>query len=307
MARHENDRYQPNTEPLFVSYGMGQDSTGVLVGLWQRGIRPDLILFADTGAEKPETYAYLDVINAWLEDVGFPQVLVVRYQPKTAPYTTLEGACLANEVLPALAFNQHQCALRFKRDVLNKALKAWAMGQVAIARGLKIQKVIGYDAGNSDLKRSAKALRLQAAMRVKIDQRLRKLGKAPLADQWEAANTEIRPLLQEWGITREDLPALITSAGLPVPPKSACFFCPASQLSEVLELKRDHRDLYDRAVAMETKAVNGKHSGKTTIGSLGTGMGMTWRWAWIADIDDPAEAAAEIARQGGKIRKGERP
>jgi 3'-phosphoadenosine 5'-phosphosulfate sulfotransferase (PAPS reductase)/FAD synthetase len=305
--RHSVDDYAPNEEPVFVSYGMGLDSTAVLVGLQVRGIRPDLILFADTGAEKPETYAYLAVINEWLEEVGFPLVQVVRYQPVTATYTTLEGACLTNEVLPALAFNQHQCALRFKRDVLNKALKAWALGQRAIEAGKRIQKVIGYDNGASDLKRSAKALRLQAAMRAKIDARLAELGKAPLADQWEAANTEIRPLLQDWKLSREDLPALIESAGLPIPPKSACFFCPASKLQEVLDLKRDHRDLYDRAVAMETKAITGKHSGKTTIGSLGTGMGMTWRWGWIADIDDLDEAAAEIERQGGKIRKGERP
>lgn len=51
-------------QPLVVAYGMGVDSTAVLVGLQQRGIRPDLILFADTGDEKPATYAYLPVINA---------------------------------------------------------------------------------------------------------------------------------------------------------------------------------------------------------------------------------------------------
>jgi hypothetical protein len=37
--------------PLSVSYGLGVDSTAVLVGLVQTGIRPDLIMFADVGAE----------------------------------------------------------------------------------------------------------------------------------------------------------------------------------------------------------------------------------------------------------------
>ena len=44
------------TGPLVVSYGMGVDSTAMLIGMAQRSIRPDLILFADTGGEKPETY-----------------------------------------------------------------------------------------------------------------------------------------------------------------------------------------------------------------------------------------------------------
>ncbi len=42
---------------LVVSYGVGLDSTAMLVEMHNRGMRPDLILFSDTGGEKPETYA----------------------------------------------------------------------------------------------------------------------------------------------------------------------------------------------------------------------------------------------------------
>src|SRR5205823_7045341 len=41
--------------PLVVAYGLGVDSTALLVEFARRGIRPDLILFADTRGEKPET------------------------------------------------------------------------------------------------------------------------------------------------------------------------------------------------------------------------------------------------------------
>lgn len=299
-----------NRAPLFVSYGMGVDSTAVLAGLHQRGLRPDLILFADPGGEMPETYAYLEIIQAWCKRVGFPEIEVVRYVPQTAPYTTLEGMCLANDSLPALSYNQHQCALRFKRDVLNKFLKAWEPGQLAIMQGHKIAKVIGYDDGPRDRVRAAKAIRHQAQMRAQIvpgGKGMRQDGSAELASHWEAAHCEITPLLQEWGLTREDLPALIESVGLPVPPKSSCFFCPARKLTEVLELKRDHRDLYDRAVAIETNHLEGPHARPNRTGKLGSGMGMTWQWSWIADIDDEQEALAEIARQGGKITQGVRP
>jgi hypothetical protein len=35
-----------------VSYGGGTNSTAMLIGLWQRGVKADLILFADTGGGK---------------------------------------------------------------------------------------------------------------------------------------------------------------------------------------------------------------------------------------------------------------
>jgi len=53
-----------------VSYGGGANSTALLIGLHQHRIPVDLILFADTGAEHPHTYAYLDVMDDWLKDHG---------------------------------------------------------------------------------------------------------------------------------------------------------------------------------------------------------------------------------------------
>src|SRR5580658_8213180 len=69
----------PVPAPLVVCYGAGRDSTALLVGLWQRGIRPDLILFADVGAERQATYDFIPVMNRWLKSVGFPEITVVRY------------------------------------------------------------------------------------------------------------------------------------------------------------------------------------------------------------------------------------
>ena len=49
--------------------------------------------------------------------------------------------------------------------------------------------------------------------------------------------------LAQW---RDDRPAcerIIRAAGLPVPMKSACFFCPASKKHEILWLREHHPDL----------------------------------------------------------------
>lgn len=290
------------SSPLVVSYGVGLDSTAMLVEMHNRGMRPDLILFADTGAEKPETYAYLDVINPWLTSVGFPEVTVVRYAPARAPYTTLEGKCLANETLPSLAFGGHSCALVFKRDVMVRFLKAWEPGRAAIERGDKIVKAIGYDASKADRRRRTKADKSTERIRLKVVARAA-CGKAPQAEQWETAHCTFAYLLQDWELERADLAAIIEAAGLPLPCKSACFFCPASKPAEVVQLRLDHPELFWRAVAIERGAREGRH-GLTTKAGLGMGG---WSWEWLADCERPELAAEHLRARGAKITEGLRP
>ena len=56
--------FEFGVDPIVVAHGAGVDSTAMLMGLRDRRVRLDLILFADTGSEKPETTAYLPVIQA---------------------------------------------------------------------------------------------------------------------------------------------------------------------------------------------------------------------------------------------------
>jgi hypothetical protein len=101
MAQHE--RPWPGC-PLVVAYGLGVNSTALLVEFAARDIRPDPILFADTAGEKPETYRYLHVIRPFLARAGFPDVTVLRYRPRRAAYHTLEEPCLHTATLPSLAY-----------------------------------------------------------------------------------------------------------------------------------------------------------------------------------------------------------
>lgn len=265
-------------QPLVVAYGVGVDSTAMLVAMKNRGMRPDLILFADVGAEKPETYAYLPVMNAWLRKVGFPQITVVRYAPKSAPYTTLEGKCLSNETLPSLAFGKHSCSIVFKAEPQHKFLKTWAPAQQAWADGQKVIKAIGYDNGAQDCRRRAKA-----------DRAVEKKEAAGTAS--DAGCYEYAYLLQDWGIDRIECLRLIANAGLPLPMKSACWFCPASKKSEIVWLRDTHPVLFQRAIAMEQRARDGKH-GLDTV----KGLGRNFAWSELAHVqaeevtDDEAEA-----------------
>jgi hypothetical protein len=238
--------------PLVVAYGLGVDSTALLVELARRGIRPDLILFADTGGEKPQTYAYLPVIQQYLARAGFPQVVVVRYRPKWAAYTTLEGQCLHTGTLPSLAYGGKSCSLKYKRTPQDQFVRRWGPARECWRRGGKVLKAIGYDAGPADSRRH----------RYAEDNRYR---------YWYP--------LAEWGYDRDRCVQVITNAGLPVPMKSACYFCPASKKAEILWLREQHPDLLERALQIERNARDKLTSVK--------GLGRSFSWeAYLANLDD---------------------
>lgn len=244
--------------PLVVAYGMGVDSTGMLVGMAQRGQRPDLILFADTGDEKPETYAYLPVINAWLASVGFPLVTVVKNARPISGDKSLSDSCMRLGVLPALAYGMHQCSLVWKRDPQVKFIKGWAPAVEAWAAGLTVTNCIGYDAGPRDTARQYKAE-----------------GK-------ELPGFSNRFPLIEWGWDRVRCEAEIVAAGLPLPVKSACFHCPASKKAEITSLQTVHPVLFAKALQMEQLAAP-KASARRDAGKTWTkGLGRTFAWSEVS-------------------------
>jgi hypothetical protein len=77
------------------------------------------------------------------------------------------------------------------------------------------------------------------------------------------------PLL-EWGYDRERCKEIISQAGLPVPMKSACFFCPASKKREIAWLQEHHPDLLQRALTIERNAQAKLKSVK--------GLGRSYSW-----------------------------
>jgi hypothetical protein len=65
--------------------------------------------------------------------------------------------------------------------------------------------------------------------------------------------------LREWGLDRAACGRIITAAGLPLPPKSACFFCPSMKPAEIDTLADDHPDYFRLALEMERLYRGGKH------------------------------------------------
>ena len=104
------------SDPVVVAYGAGVDSTAMLIGLRDRRIDISLIMFADTGSEKPETTAYLPIIDEWLRQQGMPPIHRVKRRSPRAGDTSLHAECLRKSVLPSLAYGGHSCSLKWKVD-----------------------------------------------------------------------------------------------------------------------------------------------------------------------------------------------
>lgn len=203
--------------PRILSYGVGVDSTALLVELESRGEAPDLVLTADTEAEKPETYAFQEIMREWMRARSIPYE-VVRYETKRfkdyPPYQGITESLLTNGCLPSIAFGFHTCSLRFKVSPQDAFLKTWQPALDTWEAGEKVVRYIGYDASARDGQRYAHASTIEDPL------------------------FENRYPLREWGWDREACSHRIIEAGLPVPPKSSCVFCTAMKPEEVRSLSK---------------------------------------------------------------------
>lgn len=281
--------------PLVVSYGAGVDSTAMLIEMKRRGIRPDAVLFADTGSERAWTYQALLVVSDWVRATWGIELAVVRTTKggsATAPYVTLYGNCSANETLPDILFSpgKHGCSVEWK----GRPLDAWTLQNFAaeVEAGQKIVRAIGYDASPADTRRSNKAC-AKAFKRAEA-------GKSTEADDafdfWYP--------LQDWGLTRdrceeiirEEMGAeLLAATGFDTVRKSACIMCPSMTKPELEEMARDAWGECLQALALELRAIEGKHGLDKFAG-----LGRSYRWSDHLDAAGllPADWRAQAVAAG---------
>ena len=235
---------------VIVSYGGGVNSTAMLVGLWERRQRPNYILFADTGDEKPHTYEFIWTLNIWLIEREFPSIQIVRGSyPRQQKDGSLYNESYRLGKLPAKAYGLGSCSMKWKIEPQQKLQKFLAKQQ-GLSRS-EITILVGFDAGEPQ--------RIQRA----LDNADKKLfpERYPLSE-WE------------WG--REECLAAIERAGLPNPGKSACFYCPSSKKHEIRELAERYPELFAKAVDLERRALAGEGQAPRTTSA---GLGRQFSWA----------------------------
>ncbi len=234
---------------IALSYGGGLNSFALALAAHARGLRPDLILFADTGSERPETYAHIDtVLTPWLASVGWPALTVVRWVRQSGTFAPLDAYYLGRRELPSAAYGYAGCSDKFKRQPIDKAVAAHPDVIAAIARGETVERWVGYDSGEAH-----------------------RLGRSV-----DGGGYRWRAPLVEWDMDRDDCRAIVTAAGLAQPGKSACFCCPHSRPSEVYDLARRHPELFARSVEIERAAAAKRREEGIVSEVLGLGRRFAW-------------------------------
>lgn len=237
-----------------VSFGGGSNSTAMIIGMYQKGIPIDMILFADTGAERPETYKFIEKFNGWLTERNLPQITIVRHCDKDGNVLGLEKDCLNARNLPSIAYGFKTCSQKHKIAPQDKFCNNYKQCKDIWAKGEKVVKYIGYDAGEERRKINAYAYDIQ-------DKKYKR----------------IYPLI-DWEWYREDCVKAIQEEGLPLPGKSSCFFCPSMKKQEIKQLRKEHPDLFARAIALEENAKDNLIKVK--------GLGRNWSWKSYIEAEE---------------------
>lgn len=222
-ARFAEARDVTDDRPKVLSLGGGVNSTALLLAMVRKRQWPDLVLFSDTGGERPETYRHVEHVWRWCDQREIEFHIVTnggRGQGRT-----LEENCLMRGELPSLAYGFKGCSVKWKRQPMDRFVRDWRPAIDCWATGGKVVRYIGIDA-----------------------------GEAHRAVLTEDAKFVYRYPLVEWGMGRQECIEEIEAAGWKVPPKSSCFYCPAMRRSEILDLQREHPELLERALKIEANA-----------------------------------------------------
>ncbi|MGR3937089.1 phosphoadenosine phosphosulfate reductase [Streptomyces sp. BRA346] len=215
-----------------VSYGGGVQSTALLVLAAQGRIDFGTFLFANVGddSEHPKTLRYVrDVAIPFAKDQGISLHILERHRRDGTTETLWERL-----VRPG------------SRSVpIPVRMSNGAPGRRSCTADFKI-KVVGRWLREHGATKSAPA---QVAIGISVDEVHRANRRRA-----EPHENIVYPLL-DLGLRRTDCVRIIEQAGLPIPPKSACFFCPFKTLQQWQEMRRTEPELFAKATELEATLI----------------------------------------------------
>lgn len=209
----------PPASPWGINIGGGLNSTAVVLECMRRGHRPDWMLFADTGSERPETMQHVEWLRAYT--AGWCNLTTVRWVRQDGTFEALHDNCLRTNHFPSKAYGFAGCTTKWKVQPMERWRKANGFDRGAFA--------VGYDAGET--RRLSRACQR---------------GDDPNMIAWYP--------LAAWGINRAGCADIVAQAGITVA-KSSCFMCPNMKPQEWSELRETHPALYAVAEEIERGAL----------------------------------------------------
>lgn len=208
----------------YMSFGAGVQSTALLILAAEGRIpKPDVAIFADTGAELPATYEHVNRMGMWAVSKGIKLRVVTAGSLEHAVFHGMNGTKMRPSI-PAFiktptgrGVQRRHCTYDFKMRPILRAVRqelGLATGQRAKGRFSVLALLgISYD----------------EAQRMK-----------PSREEWI---THSYPLV-DLGLRRMDCVDIIRVAGITVPPRSACRFCPFHRETYWRWLRDTHPDQF---------------------------------------------------------------
>lgn len=228
----------PKGIPWGINFGGGANSTALLLFCKDRWLRPDWVVFSDTGSERPETYQNVEIVKNWCKRNGFP-FDVTKWLRKDGSFESVHDNCLRTGYLPSKAYGYSGCTFKWKIQPLQKWRKLHGFTPSCVA--------IGYDCGEK--------------------RRLEKARKRQCEDTETDHDEVIWYPLAAWGIDRIKCQERIIEQGW-VPSKSACFCCPSAKPKEWENLAIDYPNLFEICKNIQENAkANGNANTKTLFNS----------------------------------------
>lgn len=262
---------QEREAPLRVlSYGGGTQSAALaLMSAMGQLPRVDHVVFADTQGELPETYLYAEYVRQVLFTEGIPF--------STATAGSLEKALLSTErtgtnpTPPSHVINPdgskgrvgaYRCSWDFKRALITRFTKQlcggrgeWKRSTVEQWIGMSVDEIgrckpdpecrCGHNRTRPDYK----------AGHPKAGEKRGHLPGVGCTDcaceAFDPWRINTWPLVDPLRYRRGDTIAWFAKNGHPVPPRSACWFCPNQGNSRWRALRDEHPELWERACALD--------------------------------------------------------
>lgn len=271
------------TQPIrAISYGGGVQSTALLVLAAQRRIDYPLFLMANVGedSEHPATLDYVrDIAAPYAEQHGIELVMLDRIKRDGSTETLMKRLldpkdcrpCRGTGLLPVDPEVKLGPAWRHVREhgtdeptrdcepcagtgkVESRSLPIpvrmsnGAPGNRSCTADFKI-KVIGRE-----LKRRGASADNPATIGIGISLDEIQRANSRHVEPYERVVYPLVGVGEETGLKlrRDDCSRIIREAGIPVPPKSSCYFCPFHKPEAWADLARDHPDLWEKSVELE--------------------------------------------------------
>lgn len=238
------------------SHGGGVQSTAVQVLASQGKVSYDHFIFCNVGndSENPATLAYIEnYIKPFAADHGQSFIELQRHKRNGEVETLRERI------------------MRTKRSVpIPARMSNGAPGNRTCTADFKIRVMAKWLKQNGATKDNPAT----TGLGISLDELHRARTDSGIA--WQVLEY---PLI-DLRLTRQDCRNIIERAGLPIPPKSSCYFCPFHSPVEWQRIKRETPELFEKAVEIE-KRINEKRINE----KLGRGDEV-WLHPYLRPLED---------------------